>query len=82
MDGASDVIANNFVKIQDILSKYLTIFLNLIFSFALLISIGVIILLNIYIWKRVYMKKYFIHFMWNLSMFFLFLGMVVGGVLG
>ena len=82
MDDASDVIANNFIKIQDILSKYLTIFLNLIFSFALVISIGVIILLNIYIWKRVYMKKYFIHVMWNLSLFFFFLGMVVGGVLG
>lgn len=82
LESASDSLATNFVDLQIKFSDYILLGFNVIFGVFLAISVITLVCLSLYVWLKIFALKYIIHVMWNLSMFLLFLGLIIGSVLG
>ena len=82
LESASDSVATNFVDLQVKFSDYILLGFNVIFGVFLAISVITLACLSLYVWLKVFPLKYVIHVMWNLSMFLLFIGLIIGSVLG
>ena len=82
LESASDSVATNFVDLQIKFSDYILLGFNVIFGVFLAISVITLVCLSLYVWLKVFPLKYVIHVMWNLSMFLLFIGLLIGSVLG
>ena len=82
LESASESLATNFVDLQIKFSDYILLGFNVIFGVFLAISVITLVSLSLYVWMKIFPLKYVIHVMWNLSMFLLFLGLIIGSVLG
>ena len=82
LESASDSVAKNFVDLQVKFSDYILLGFNVIFGVFLAISVITLACLSLYVWLKVFPLKYVIHVMWNLSMLLLFIGLIIGSVLG
>ena len=82
LESASDSLATNFVDLQVKFSDYILLGFNVIFGVFLGISVITLVCLSLYVWLKVFALKYIIHVMWNLSMLILFIGLLIGSILG
>lgn len=82
INNASDLIANNFVDLQDTISNYIVLIFNIIFGFFIAVSGGIIALVVLFVFMKYGFLKIVIHIFWNVSFIFLFGSLMVGGVLG
>ena len=82
MDKASNTIASNFVDLQSTISDYILLGFRVIFGFYIGVSVGSAGLLVGYVFFDIKKLKILNHLFWNLSLIFIFLGMLIGGILG
>ena len=82
MDKASNTIADNFVNLQSKISDFILLGFRVIFGFYIGVSIGSAGLLVGYAFFEIKILKILNHLFWNLSLIFIFLAMLIGGILG